>query len=740
MATPTATRLDPVTFEVVKHKIWAMVDEQAIALKSVSGSSVVTEANDFNVGLYTREGDVITVGRFILTQARTTASIIRGIVREYGENPGIQPGDMFICNDPWMGSLHPPDVSIAAPIFYEGELVAWAGCCAHQLDMGGMDFGSWCAGATERQQEAMILSAVKFMERGRIRKDIWNSIMNMSRLPFLVGLDFRAMIAANNLAIRRFTGLVERYGLQTVRDVIDELLETSEARMRQRLRELPDGVYQALDFLDHDGHEDRLYRVQLTLTKDGDRLDLDFTGSSPQAPGFINCTEAGLVAGVCAGLIPVLAYDIPFNEGLMRPVQIHAPSGTVCNAESPAPSSMASVGAVYAVTSVVVSALSQLVGSSPRSRSESQARTRGSFVVLNLGGRDQYDEPFGTMLLDGLAGGGGAFPYKDGLHTCGTFSMLEPNIANVETIESFAPILYVYRRLVQDSGGAGRQRGGLSLGFALTPHDVPSLDTILISHGVSVPNALGLWGGLPGGCTLNRLVRGSDLAQRYADGYLPTRLEELKGALVDLGPKPGRNRLGPGDVLESIAQGGGGLGDPLSRDPALVARDVGDGAVSREAAAAQYGVVMLPPSARGQESVEPNTGHAPVAVDIQQTAALRTRMRSQRIADGGRGAGPAERPLAEPAASLRIGDQLFVSDLGGARYVRCACGHVLGPTHENWRASAVCRRVLSAEAGPLLRLRGELELRAYCCPACGLQHAVDLVDVGSPALWDARVL
>ena len=704
--------LDPVTYEVIKHKLWAIVDEQAIALQSVSGSSVVTEANDCNVGIYTPEGHAIALGRFILTQALTTGGVIRAIVRDYGDNPGIRPGDMFICNDPWMGALHPPDVSIAAPIFIGDELVAWAGCCAHEMDMGGMDFGSWAPLATERQQEAMILSAVKFVEGGVIRQDIWNSIMAMSRLPFLVGLDLRAMTAANVVGIRRYTALVDRYGRETVEAVIDELLDTSERRMRTRLADLPDGIYRSVDYIDHDGHADRLYRVELAATKSGDTLDLSFEGSSPQAPGFINCTESGLIAGLCAGLIPLLAYDMPFNQGVMRPITVRAPLGTICNAESPAPSSMASVAATYSVTSVVVSTLSQLVFDHPTYGSEAQARTRGSFVVVNLAGRDQSGEPFGTMILDGLAGGGGAFSHRDGLQTCGTFSMLDPNIANVETIESFAPLRYLYRKLVPDSGGAGRNRGGLALAWAITPHGTDNLDAIVVSHGVNVPNAMGLSGGLPGGCTTNLLGRGLDLRTAARAASLEDLARASDADVVDLGSKPGRFGMRPGDVFETAAQGGGGWGDPLLRSPEAVLHDVLTGAVSEAAARDLYGV-------------DP--------ADSGSTERLRRHLRRERL-----GREPETSPWSmSDAGSPRISDNLFGRRDGSA--LRCACGHEFAGGVRRWKDEAVLHRP-DLVAVSRLRVREELELRAYLCPRCGTQHGVELIERLSPPRPDIEPL
>jgi hypothetical protein len=211
-AESATTEVDPTTFEVIRHRMQSIVDEQAIALKSVSGSPIVTEATDFCCGLYLADGSIVSMGRQVLFHAGTTSQVIKSVIRKCAEDPGINDGDMFIVNNPYDGAVHPPDFSIVCPIFSGGELQAWSGCAAHQLDVGGMVFGSWCSKATEIQQECMIVPPVKLIERGKLRRDVWEMILSMSRLPFMIGLDFKAMIAANNVAKRRLAAMIERYG------------------------------------------------------------------------------------------------------------------------------------------------------------------------------------------------------------------------------------------------------------------------------------------------------------------------------------------------------------------------------------------------------------------------------------------------------------------------------------------------------------------------------------------------
>lgn len=582
----------------------------------------------------------------------------------------------------------------------------------------------------------MILPLVRLIEGGRLRQDLWETILSMSRLPFILGLDLKAMIASNHVAQRRLLALIERYGLETIRAVMEEMIALSERRLRARLRELPDGHFRAWDYIDHDGHENRLYRFSLDLTKEGETLTFDYSGCPPQAPGFINCTEAGLRGGVFTALLPILAYDIPWNEGLKRPVRIVAPPGMICTAQPPAPTGSATIAAAWLVANTAVRALSLLVGCSDRYQRESQACSSGAFSVLNLAGLNQYGEPFGAMILDPMASGEGAYAGRDGTDAHGIFMVPVPNIANVETNENFAPILYLHRRLIPDTGGPGRLRGGCSAGVAFAIHDVDRLEGVLVSHGVEVPNATGAGGGLPGSCIVHTLLRGSDLREQLAQGRLPSDLRELRGERQDLGAKPGRLQLGPHDLFQYTWQGGGGYGDPLERSPEAVMEDVHQGLVSPEAARQLYGVAI-------------NPGPPPHALDREATEELRCRKREERLASA-QGGTKAERMRANnPGLKTDHGSRLLLQiseGLGlveaeeGPRSCQCLrCGHPLGPADRNWKESAWQRSIPPSEAGPWVMLHRELELRQFLCPGCGRLLGTEVARRGEPPLWEVEL-
>jgi len=692
-------RIDPITAEVIHHKLQAMVEEQAITLKAVSGSPVVAEATDFNCGLYLDDGDIVVMGPQVLFHSGTMSTVIKSIIAHCADNPGIRDGDMFILNDPYRGAIHQPDVSIVAPVFHEGKRIAWVGACAHQLDMGGMSFGSWAYQATEIQQEAILLPGLKIVEGGEVRQDIWQMIMRMSRLPQVIGLDFKAMIAANNVARRRFDELMQRYGADTVVRVMCGELDRSEQQMRARLRSLPDGIYRARDYLDHDGHENRLYPVCVTVEKRGDALIVDMAGTAPQAPGFINCTWSGMRGAVFTGLLPILAPDIRWNEGLMRAVTLKAEPGTLCNATFPAPVSGGTVSAAWVVSNVTVAAMSRLVGCSPAWCVEGQAVTKGQFSVLTLAGRDRDGGPFGTFFMDSMAGGGGAFIDHDGLDGSGDYSVPRPVIANVEANEAGGPILYLHRSFIPDTGGAGRHRGGNTVGLAITPHDADMLHAMMLGHGVESPNSLGLFGGLPGGCASHlkaKPVQG-DIRSLLACLWTPEAFAQQAG---QLGAKPGSMPLHAAEVLGYAFQGGGGYGDPLARDPDKVAQDVRQHMVSTEQAHRLYGVVL----------------RSDGAVDLDATAQLRAQLRHARI-------GTAPR---RPAPDWREGE-LPELRLFAGRAIACHCGkHLAGPGG-NWKDAAIVRELSCAEVGVYLRLHADLILRQYVCPDCATSLEIEVL-------------
>ncbi|WP_411733432.1 hydantoinase B/oxoprolinase family protein [Paeniglutamicibacter sp.] len=709
---------DAVTAQIVRSRLVAITDQMRVALQSVSGSPTVTEASDFFTGLYLPDGSFATMGHQVTFEAPPVGALIRHLL---SSNMKLRDGDRIIGNDPFIGALHQNDVQMCAPLVVDGEIIAWAGVMAHETDMGGMDFASWSPKAKEIWQEGLRIPAVKLVDGGELRQDVLDMILAATRLPAQVGLDIRAFIATLNVASERLTELCHRYGTDVIQGVMVSMVADSEQRMRQRLLEIPDGVVHTRDFLEHDGHTDKLYTVDLVATKKGDSLHLDFSGSSPQAQGFVNCSRAGLMGGVAGALIPTLGFGLPWNDGLLRPVEVSAPDRLICTAMAPAPVGSATVETIWVVSNVVSAALNRLLLATPEHAQRAQGVSSGTMATFNLSGINQYGEKFGLHLMDPLAGGFGAFNAHDGQDAAGPINAPCPSIADVEVNEQKTPLVYQYRRLAQDTGGAGRRRGGVAAEVSLTV-SIPEAEALVMTHGVEVPNSTGLSGGLPGGT----------IAQWFAPGFLnrndpSAELNDsltVPGGFTDLGSKPGAFPMRDTDVFAVTWQGGGGIGDPLDRDPADVLADVRRGVVSVDAAFQTYGVDLI----------DARTGR-PTGWDATATAATRRGIRAQRLGVAAETlpleaspVGPEIAPAGLEAGErwLPLGDRLraIVSDSGEWR-VQTLSGAVLSTGSTKWREGAV-RYELPLPERVGRSLHRDLAVVGWLCPVSGALLAVDI--------------
>jgi N-methylhydantoinase B len=711
------SELDPITFEIVRHKLQSINEEQGIALKAVSASPIVTEASDFNNGLYLPDGELVSMGPQVVFHSGAIPIVIRHVIADCADEPGIGEGDMFAVNDPYKGAPHHPDLALVAPIHHEGELVGWTGVAAHQIDMGGMSIGSISVRAREKQQEGLMLPPIKLVEAGVLKQDVWRLILNMSRQPQMVGLDLKGFVASNVVARRRLGELIAEYGLETVTTAMRELVRYSERRFRERLLELPDGEFRSQGFLDHDGQANRIYCTDIVLTKAGDTLRFDFSGSSPQAPGFINCTEAALVGGVFGGVAPLLVRDIPWNHGILNAIEIVAPEGLICNATPPAPTGSATIAEGWMIVNTVVHVVSKLIALSEDHRRHAQAVTHGTFDALFLGDRNQHGEPYGTQLMDAQLGGGGASAVADGIDQSGGFVTPRPNIPNVESDEIHGPMLYLYRSFFPDSGGDGAFRGGRAAGLAFTPYGVERLRCALTTQGVESPVSRGQFGGYPGVCNRHTVIRGSDVMELFAGSDLPLSLDSvlapldldrLGGEAEELPAKTDEFVLHPGDVLQYTWSGGGGFGDPLARDVAGVAADLVSGAVSEGRARDAYGF--------GGDR------------DAQRAERLR------------RAEPPAATFAGEPGEAIApFGPAMTVGRRDGELQLECVCGHVFCPADENWKRYAARHSLRRAEWPAGLVVHADLELVEYLCSTCGTLHAVDVELAEAGPLQDVRL-
>jgi N-methylhydantoinase B len=698
----TDIELTPITFEVVRNRLVAVTEEMRIALQNVSGSPTVTEASDFFTGIFLPDGAVVSMGFQVALQAPVSGTVIRHINGKH--NIVVRDGDMFVGNDPYIGALHQNDVQMIGPIFAGDQIIAWAGVQAHQTDVGGMDFASWCPKAKDVFQEGMRIPCVKLLDRGELREDVLEMITTASRLPAQLGLDIRAFIATINVARQRIGELLSRYGTDWVAAAMRRMIASSEAKVRARLCELPDGDFHACDFLEHDGHRNALYKIDVQLRKRGDGIVLDFSGSSRQAPGFINATRAGLAGGVAGAVLPTLAYDTQWNQGALAPIEIVAADGLVCTAQFPAPVGAATVETIWVVANAVSLALNKLMATSPKFQHRTQGINDGCMATFNLGGINQYGEPFGLHLMDPLAGGSAAFASKDGVDAGGPITSPVSAIADVERNEQISPLFYFHRKLAADTAGAGQYRGGLSGAVALTLGGIEQADALIMTHGAEVPNSQGLSGGWPG----------STVAQRFGRGMAKNgRVTE--GSWQELGPKPGLVAMTNCDVFSVAWQGGGGFGDPLERDPQAVHRDVATALVSREAAEQIYGVII-----NGQ------------GMDAEATVRGREALRRRRLGAGANSAAP----KIEGRRIGTLGTSLFLVKDGNGIHVVTAAGYLLCTNSTCWRAGAVSETFTESLPIHKITLHAGLAITAHYCPGTGTQLAVDIHERGKTPVDD----
>lgn len=594
MSQSVSPKVDTISYEVIRHRLWQITNEMGSTMTHVSGSPVVTEVNDMMTGIFLPHGELVSFGPYIVIHMGCNPFTIRKIMEECRDEPGIYPGDMFIVNDPWYGASHQNDIVVAAPIHHNEELVCWSANMAHHLDIGAMTPGGFTTGAHEMYQEGFRFTPVKIVEKGKISKEIFNLLLNNVRVPAAVALDLKAQIAANNVAKKRLDETFKEFGAETVRATMLRMIDFTEDKFRSRLRELPDGTFRHVDRIDHDGFQLNFHEIALTMTKVEDRLKFDFSGTSPQAHGVVNCALPATYGGVLGAIGPWLCYDIPWNHGIQRVVDILAPEGSLVNATKPAAVSTASVEASWVVKNCAQACLSKLLASSSEEKYNQRAMAvwQGALPVLILAGKNQYEEFFTDIIMDIIGGGTGARASSDGLNACGDSGVATIGMPNIETHESKDPILFLHRRFVTDSGGAGKFRGGVSCEDMFVPYDTESLVVHVCAHGVHVPSNTGLFGGYPGSRNQLYVKKNTNTRELVEGGTIPQSLEEIVGEEVALEAKPPVFTIDGRDLILYRWEGGGGYGDPLDRDPGSVALDVKGRLVSKWAAERVYGVVV----------------------------------------------------------------------------------------------------------------------------------------------------
>jgi N-methylhydantoinase B len=576
--------MDPITFSIIRHRLFRVVEEAVITLKHVSGSAITNEGHDLMVSLYQADGSLLMGGVGFLHHLTSAAEACKAIIRRFGGQ--IAEGDMFLLNDPYTAALHTSDIYVVSPIHHGGKLVAWSACFVHVSDIGAMNPGGFAPEAQDIFTEGFSSPGIKLIDRGELRQDLWDTLLNMVRSPEMVALDLRSMIACNNVARERMLALLAKYGAEIVNEACRALIEQSEAALRERLRELPNGHWQSRQYFEVKGE---IYKVLLTMTKQDDTLTFDFNGSSPQSKYSVNCSKWASLGGLFAPLFPLLCFDIVWNEGAIRPIKMIAPEGTIVNCTRPAPVSVATVGAIQSVNNAACSTIGKMLAASEKYAEEATAVWHANHFAIFMFGNNQRGRLAIGILTETFAGAGGARTFGDGVDIGGEIPNPISRMANVETIEAQFPIRYLFRRRSIDSGGPGKFRGGVGGEMAIVAHDAPDggIHYVLSGKGPRFPQSDGLCGGYPG--AVNDYV----WVHAPQDGNNSDRFAQILRAI------PGQDEpiswgvfpLMGDDALYLRWNGGGGIGDPLDRPPEKVTADLAAGLISKEAASEVYGVV-----------------------------------------------------------------------------------------------------------------------------------------------------
>lgn len=580
--------IDPITLEVLREAFMSTVREMRVTLVRTAYSSVLYEGEDFSCVLMDGDAQIVAMskGQDHPLHIIPISWSMKAVREKFGDD--IHPGDIFLHNDPYTGGTHLNDVAMIYPLFANGSLFVFPVVRAHWGDVGGMSPGSLNGGATEIFQEGVRIPPIRIVDRGRPNQAVLDVLFSNMRGPREREGDFQAMIGTCKKAAERIEGLAARYGAASVRSAIGLLMDRAETRMRRAIGALPDGCYRYEAHLESGRERLEPLTVRAAVTVAGETITVDLTGTSPQTAGPTNVGPAMAPTGAFTIIKSFLDPGSDVNSGAFRPLTVITPPGTIVNANPPAPCG-GMVEVKYCVESAVMGALAPALGG----RVTGDLKGGGNHCYV--GGPDpRTGETF--IFYEYPAGGTGAYDGGDGNNTVRTWTESDmTTLQPIEAVEQLYPVRIERTALREDSGGAGRWRGGLGLVREVRIHAAASQLSVLAEKAVLPP--FGVCGG--GAGATNRFW-----VRRNGQPIQPSRLPGKVGGFPML----------PDDLLIMESSGGGGFGDPLDRDPALVAADLAEGYVTPAAAEASYGIVS-----RG------------ATIDATASAVRRDELRAKRI-------------------------------------------------------------------------------------------------------------
>jgi len=569
-----ARDIDPITFAVIKNGLDAIVDEMAYDVVRTARSEIVKDVMDFSAAICDTTGSMIAQAKTIALHLGAVPEAMGVVLEHYGDN--LVPGDAVILNDPYQGGMHLPDIFMFAPIFHGNVLQGFSVVICHHTDVGGRVAGSNASDSVEIFQEGIRIPALKLFEAGEQNKTLFKLIAKNVRLPDRVIGDLKAQFAACRTGARELGKMFDRYGAEMAQSYFAELLDYAERMTREEIRKWPDGTYSFTDYIDDDGFTETPLPIVVAITVRGDSVSVNYEGSAPQVPAALNSTKSYTNSCTYLSVRCALKGDIPNNAGVFRAIEVIAPEASIVNPKIPAACAARALTG-YRVVDAMFGALAQIVPD------RMPAAGEGGNTVVSLGGYRDDGEPF--IIVDMICGAWGGRPDKDGIEAITNPSQ---NLSNtpIETLESQHPVRVEEYALIQDSCGAGRWRGGLGIARAYRLLAREAVLQLRADRMKILP--YGLVGGGAATGAINEIITAA-------------------GEQISLPSKINR-KMAQGDLVRHVQPGGGGFGNPLTRDPTRVAADVWNAKISAAFARAHHRVI-----------VDPDTGE----LDEVATAALR---------------------------------------------------------------------------------------------------------------------
>jgi len=555
--------IDKVLVSILRRRFKAITDEMSIALEKTTRSPILCEAKDFVTGLYDAEGRMLEQTENLPILAFSLAPVCKYIIDYFSDE--IYPGDVIFHNDVFSMGNQNNDVAVFKPIFFQDTLVAWSACKGHQADIGGAVQGGYNPNATEVWQEALRIPPVKVYERGKLRKDVWDLIFANIRLP-IVAEDMKAEIGSCVVGERGLLGIMERYGIDVFERHKEYLFSATEKMMRAEISTIPAGLYQGESTVFYDGkNPGSKYQIRVSITVKKDSIAFDYSATDPQTPGFVNGTFTSSASATILTFLQMVNPDIPHNDGMVRPIEIIIPEGTILNARYPAATTYGNH-----LCPNNADAIMRALG--PVIPDRVTAEWGELLCALTTGIDPRKNEPYVDIGFMGLKGGSGAIRGCDGYDHIGMIDASGGILdQDYEMFEQQTPHLLLEHEYWCDSAGAGEWRGGLGV---QTRFVIGSDNTRVVTFGDGdIEPAFGVHGGKPGTLNIIKLIYPGDKV------YTATTKD-----LIENVPK--------GTVFFQQAGGGGGYGEPYGRSPEKVFQDVRNGVLSPDQARTLYGVVI----------------------------------------------------------------------------------------------------------------------------------------------------